>query len=220
MCILVFAEWNLAAFRSDIRSVTSTIYTNLLLIVVFIVLLHINFKDRYFHFAFKAAAVIVFCISTLIIIIGSKFYQISLRKENPYPDITSFKNSSMGNNSRYNPSNKATNNLSSNSNKMNLLSYHYQTGTPMKPNPTLFSATYNSSYNGNIFSNSSNSNNSMNNSRTGNESQSHSSGSHKHTRNYVNSNNNGYNNNFSNNNYNNNSFSNNNYSNSNYNRLY
>jgi len=217
MSILVFAEWNLAAFRSDIRSVTSTIYTNLLLIVVFIVLLHINFKDRYMHFAFRAAVVIVFCLSTLVIIIGSKFYQISLRKENPYPDITSFKNSSMGNNgsSRFYQSNQSKN-QSTNSNKMNLLSYHYQTGTPMKPNPTLFSATYNSSYNGNIFSNSSNSNNSMNNSKTGNESQTHSSGSHKHTRNYVNSNNNGYsfNNNNNSNNYN-NSFTNNNY-----NRLY
>jgi len=200
MCILVFAEWNLAAFRYDIRSITSTIYTNLLLIVMFIILLHINIEDRYIHFGIKAALVIAFCLSTLIIIIGSKVYQISYSKGNPYPDITSLKGSSLGNNGSshfYQSSNQS-------SNKMNLISYHYQTGSPIKPNPTLFSGTYNNSYNENIFSNSSNSskNNSVNEIQN----------PFDNSRLYVN-NNNGINNLYNNLNYN-NSFTANNYNNS------
>jgi len=194
MCILVFAEWNLVAFRSDIRSITSTIYTNLLLIVMFIVLIHINIEDRYIHFGIKAGLVIAFCLSTLIIIIGSKVYQISFNKGNPYPEITSLKGSSLGNNgsTHYYQSSDPS------SNKMNLISYHYQTGSPIKPNPTLFSGTYNNSYNDNIFTNSSNSskNNSVN------EIQSPIDNYNNNNRLYVN-NNNGINNLYSNLNYNN-----------------
>jgi len=208
MCILVFAEWNLVAFRSDIRSITSTIYTNLLLIVMFIVLIHINIEDRYIHFGIKAGLVIAFCLSTLIIIIGSKVYQISFNKGNPYPEITSLKGSSLGNNgsTHYYQSSDPS------SNKMNLISYHYQTGSPIKPNPTLFSGTYNNSYNDNIFTNSSNSskNNSVN------EIQSPIDNYNNNNRLYVN-NNNGINNLYSNLNYN-NSFTANNFN--TYNRLF
>ncbi|ORX42464.1 periplasmic binding protein-like II [Piromyces finnis] len=147
MCVLVFAEWNLAAFRSDIRSVAITLYTNLLIIGMFIIIGKINIDNLYLHFGIKAGLVLILCLSTLIIIIGSKTYQISFKKNEAYPDITSFKNSTTGmNSSRFYSELNSTTQMSSN--KINLFNYHYQTGNGvMKPNPTLFSATINSSYN-------------------------------------------------------------------------
>ncbi|OUM69288.1 hypothetical protein PIROE2DRAFT_2785 [Piromyces sp. E2] len=196
MCVLVFAEWNLAAFRSDIRTVTITLYTNLLLIGMFIIVGKIKIENRYLHFGLKAALVLIFCLSTLIIIIGSKVYQVSFSKNEAYPDISSFKNSSNGgmSSSRY----YSELNPSQISNKNMLLNYHFHTGDgTMRPNPTLFSSTFNSSYNGNLFSNSSHSS-------SRNDSQSQSINDYNSR-------------NFSNNNFSGNSYSNNNYSNNNYN---
>ncbi|ORX82035.1 periplasmic binding protein-like II [Anaeromyces robustus] len=208
MCILVFAEWNLAAFKPDIRSVTTTIYTNILLIAIFIIVERINIDNRYMYYALRSGIVLIFCLSTLAIIIGSKFYQLSLRKDNPYPDISSFNKSSSGgmDSSRYYQSNRSFNNSSSNqfsqNNKMNLLSYHYQTGTPdgviNKDKPNLFSASFNNSYNGNLFTNSSNSH----------SSESFTNSKYSNSKSYLNN----YNsNNYSSNNYNSNNYSNNNY---------
>jgi len=226
MCVLVFAEWNLAAFRSDIRTVTITLYTNLLLIGIFMIVGKVRIENRYLHFGVKAGLVLLFCLSTLIIIIGNKVYQVSLRKDEAYPDINSFKNSSNGGMSSSRYYSELTSSQVSNANKNMLLNYHYHTGEgPMKPNPTLFSATYNSSYNGNLFSNSSNSdsqNQSVNdygrsysNNNYSNNNYSNNNYSNNSNNNY--SNNNYSNNNYSNNNYSNNSYNNNNYSNNNYN---
>jgi hypothetical protein len=191
MCVLVFAEWNLAAFKQDIRSITSTLYINILLIGLFIIVEHINIQNRYLFFGLRSALVLCFCISTLTIIFGSKYYNISIRKENLFSDVSTFKSSSGSiNSSHYYNSNFVRSQISQNNtqysqinNKSGLLSYHYQTGNSAMPmttaKPTLFSSTINNSYNGNLFSNSSNYNN----------------------------------NNYSNNNYSNNNYSNNNYSN-------
>lgn len=207
MCVLVFAEWNLAAFRQDIRSITSTLYTNILLIGIFIIIERIDIQNRYLYYGLRSALVLCISISTLVIIMGSKFYNISLQRENPYPDMSSFKNSSSGslNSTQYYQSNFSRSQYSQNNmqfsqnNKSGLLSYHYQTGNsniPMAARPTVFSNTYNNSFN-----------NSMN-----SRNDTHSSDSFsKH------SNNKSYMNNYSNNNYSGNNYSNNNYSNNNYN---
>lgn len=155
MCLLSFAEWNLSSFKPDIRSITSTIYTNILLISMFIIIEKINIDNRYLYFGLRAALVIVFCLSTLTIIIGTKFYYISIQKENPYPDITTFNKTSNMSSSYY----------SSSVNKSNLLNYHFQTDSSFQkdsvkpcPNPTLFTSTINSTLNNsyNIFNTSSN----------------------------------------------------------------
>jgi hypothetical protein len=224
MCVLVFAEWNLAAFKQDIRSITSTLYINILLIGMFIIVERINIQNRYLFFGLRAALVYCFCLSTLVIIFGSKYYNISLQKENPYPDVSSFKsssgslNSSQYYNSNFNRSQQFSQNQYSHvNNKSGLLSYHYQTGNPsvsISGRPTLFSSTFNNSYNGNVFSNSSNSMNSKNDTQSSN---SFTNSKYSNSKNY--SNNNYSNNNYSNNGHSNN-YSNNNYSNNNYGNYY
>jgi len=153
MSFLVFVEWNLVAFKSDIRSITSTIYTNILIIGLFVVVGKINIKNRYLFFGLRDALVLIFCLSTLFIIIGSKFYHISLKKEKLYPDITSFShtyNSSSNNASRTYNNTFSKSQLSQT--KHTILNYHYQTGTTIeKPYPALFTSTINSNYNGNLF---------------------------------------------------------------------
>jgi len=224
MSLLVFTEWSLVAFKPDIRSITTTIYTNLLLIVLFIVIENINVNSRYLYYGFRAGLVLIFALSTLVIIIGSKFYQINLKKENPYPDITSFNKSTNSgiNSSNYYQSTYNGNASKINQNKSTLLSYHYHTGvttTPpsaaVKSYPALFTSTVNSNYNENIFNNSSN------------NTQSQSSESFKYSNNksflYSNNNysSNNYNssNNYSNNNYGNTSYSSNNYGNTSFNNM-
>jgi ABC-type glycerol-3-phosphate transport system substrate-binding protein len=159
MCVLVFAEWNLAAFKQDIRSITSTLYINILLIGLFIIVEHINIQNRYLFFGLRSALVLCFCISTLTIIFGSKYYNISIRKENLFSDVSTFKSSSGSiNSSHYYNSNFVRSQISQNNtqysqinNKSGLLSYHYQTGNSAMPmttaKPTLFSSTINNSYN-------------------------------------------------------------------------
>ncbi|ORY58323.1 periplasmic binding protein-like II [Neocallimastix californiae] len=130
---------------------------------------NININNRYLYFGFRAGLVLIFCFSTLIIIIGSKYYQISIKMENPYPDITSFnKSSSSGlNSSNYYHSNYNSSIINSkfNPGKNTILSYHYVTGTSLPPStatksyPALFTSTMNSNYNENLFTNNSSSNN-------------------------------------------------------------
>lgn len=244
MAILVFAEWNLVAFKSDIRAITSTLYTNILLIILFIIVERININNRYLYFGLRASLVLIFCISTLTIIVGLKFYQISVQKENPYPDITSFnKSTSSGiNSSNYYPS-KTNNTLKSQNNTKNtLLNYHFQTGTlqPVhsKPYPTLFTSTI-SNYNDNLFNNNSSTNNSYSQTQSSNNSKYNNSKSNLYSSNNQSMNNYSQNNysinnyssnnysstnysgnNYSNNNYSNNNYSNNNYSNNNFGRYY
>jgi ABC-type glycerol-3-phosphate transport system substrate-binding protein len=228
MSILVFTEWNLAAFKPDIRSITTTIYTNILLIGLFIVIENININNRYLYFGFRAGLVLIFCFSTLIIIIGSKYYQISIKMENPYPDITSLnKSSSSGlNSSNYYHSNYNSSTINSkfNPGKSTILSYHYVTGTSLPPStatksyPALFTSTMNSNYNENLFTNNSSSNNT----------QSQSSEDFKYnniSKNFLYSTNssNNFNNNYSSNDFksfNSMSYSNSNYSNNNYSKNY
>ncbi|KAG4091452.1 periplasmic binding protein-like II [Neocallimastix lanati (nom. inval.)] len=211
MSVLVFTEWSLVAFKSDIRSITTTIYTNLLLIVLFIVIENINVNSRYLYYGLRAGLVLIFSLSTLVIIIGSKFYQINFKKEDQYPDIRSFnKSSSSGiNSSNYYQSTNNGNASRINQNKSTLLSYHYHTGvTTSPPNaavksyPALFTSTINSNYNENIFNNSSNNTQSQS--------------SESMNKSYLYSNNNYSNNNYSSNNYSSNNYSSNNYSNNNY----
>jgi len=134
MGILVFIEWNLAAFKQDIRSVTSTIYTNILIIGLFIIIGKININNRYLYFGLRALLVLIFCLSTLVIIIGTKYYQISIKKENQYESITTLNDSSSG--GVYNSNYKTAFSNSSNSKqhqspqiKNAFLNYHYRTGS-------------------------------------------------------------------------------------------
>jgi len=243
MCVLVFAEWNLVAFKPDIRSITSTIYTNILIIGLFIIVEKINIDNRYLYIGLRSALVLVFCLSTLFIIIGSKFYQISVQKENPYPDITTFnKSTSSGiNSTNYYPTNNMNNTTMKTQNKSTLLNYHFQTGaispTTSKPYPTLFTSTINSNYNDKLFNNSSSNNTqsseSFSNSKYSNSKSNLYSNNNFSTNNYANNNNysnnnysmssysqnNNYSSNYSNNNYS-STQSNNNYSNNNFGRYY
>ncbi|KAG4094834.1 periplasmic binding protein-like II [Neocallimastix lanati (nom. inval.)] len=189
---------------------------------------NININNRYLYFGFRAGLVLIFCFSTLIIIIGSKYYQISIKMENPYPDITSFnKSSSSGlNSSNYYHSNYNSSIINSkfNPGKSTILSYHYVTGTSLPPStatksyPALFTSTMNSNYNENLFTNNSSSNNT----------QSQSSEDFKYnniSKNFLYSTNssNNFNNNYSSNDFksfNSMSYSNSNYSNNNYSKNY
>ncbi|KAL6631752.1 periplasmic binding protein-like II [Neocallimastix sp. 'constans'] len=189
---------------------------------------NININNRYLYFGFRAGLVLIFCFSTLIIIIGSKYYQISIKMENPYPDITSLnKSSSSGlNSSNYYHSNYNSSTINSkfNPGKSTILSYHYVTGTSLPPStatksyPALFTSTMNSNYNENLFTNNSSSNNT----------QSQSSEDFKYnniSKNFLYSTNssNNFNNNYSSNDFksfNSMSYSNSNYSNNNYSKNY
>jgi len=166
MSVLSFAEWNLMAFKYDIRTITTTIYNNLIIIISFIIVEKINIDDRYLYFILRAGLVLIYCISNILIIIGMKYYQITFKKVEDYPDIRSFnKSSSSGISKNYYQSMNQSMNMNKSQNKTNLLNMHYETGA-VPPNaaskayPTLFSSSVNSmnSSNGNhLFKNSNNS---------------------------------------------------------------
>jgi len=235
MSVLVFTEWNLASFKADIRSITSTIYTNILIIGLFAVLEKLNINNVYLYFGFRASLVLIFCLSTLIILFGSKYYYISIKKETEFPDISTI-NKNTNSYSKYQSSNTYTMNNSQvgGQTKLKILNYHYQTGSTMdskfvsKPYSALFSSNINNSTYNELFNNNSNENNQSQSTESFNQSK---PGSRKNSlnnmynfnnnsmNNYNNNNNNSNfnNNNFNNKNYNNNNYSNNNYSSSNYN---
>jgi len=171
MSVLSFAEWNLIAFKSDIRTITTTIYNNLVIIITFIIVEKINIDDRYLYYILRAGLVLIYCISNILIIIGMKYYQISFKKEEAYPDIRSFSKNSSTNASRntnYYQSMNQSMNMNKSQNKTNLFNMHYQTGAAppaaaSKAYPTLFSNSINSMQNStngnNLFKNSNSSSN-------------------------------------------------------------
>jgi len=127
MSVLSFAEWNLAAFKSDIRSFTNTVYSTFIIIIAFIIVEKINIENRYLYYILRTALVLVYCISNLVIIIGVKYYQINIKKDDEFPDIRSFSKNSSSEINKSNNYYKVDMNKSTNKNT--LLNFHYQTGT-------------------------------------------------------------------------------------------
>jgi len=161
MSILSFTEWNLVAFKSDIRSFSNTIYSTFIIIIAFIIVEKINIENRYLYYILRTALVMIYCISNLVIIIGMKYYQINIKKEDPFPDIRSFSKNSSSDLNKSNNYYKVDMNKSVNKNT--LLNFHYQTGTAIpqaavtKNYPVLFTKNINTNTvnRNNIFQNSS-----------------------------------------------------------------
>jgi len=199
MGILTFAEWNLAAFKSDIRSITTSLYNTLLMIFLLVFVEKININDRYVYFATRAIIVLFFCISTALIIFGTKYYYIYIKKEQL--NIYSFSNNKSSSGLKNSSIQNST--IPHKTQKSTLFNIHYQTGTTdvpqavaSKPYPSLFSSTINTNYNGNLF------NNSSSNTTSQSSDNLHSYSSNTIINNYKNNNDNNnynYNNNYSNN---------------------
>jgi len=156
MSVLAFAEWNLSAFKADIRSVTSSLYNTLLMIALLVVVEKININDRYVFFAARAGIVLVFCISTLIIIFGTKFYYVNIKKEEQF-NIQSFSTTNKSSSSGFKNSSIQNSTIPHKNQKSTLLNMHYQTSSTAVPPsaaskayPSLFNSI-NTSYSGNMY---------------------------------------------------------------------
>jgi len=92
MGYLSIMEWNVSSYKKDVRNIGYALYSSVINIVVYLVIIFIHITSRYAHSCLRTGTAITFIISNLLVILGPKFYEISISKKKPnhLPNINSF----------------------------------------------------------------------------------------------------------------------------------
>eukprot|EP00833_Pecoramyces_ruminatium_P017783 jgi/Orpsp1_1/1191815/evm.model.d7180000088686.1 len=159
----IFIYWNIKAIHYDIRFLSSAIYINILLLLIYIIIDFIEIKNYIYYFLIKESILIIFAISNYITLYGIKAILIHIVDQNTETSIVKNVNVFMKqSNSRYTSKNvsskkqnstsafsNATNNnddskndskSNSSSFSKNLLDLHYQTSLDVLNTESVYSS--------------------------------------------------------------------------------
>ncbi|ORX64393.1 periplasmic binding protein-like II [Anaeromyces robustus] len=126
--ILIFLEWSVIKIKRDVRLITATVYTDIILYLILIIFEVTKFNNYIVYFGVRISIILVYVFSNFFIFYFMRIIFIYINNENEMNIKSSSKLSSSNRNNQSNSSSNSHNNSQNNIFFSKVMAYHYSDG--------------------------------------------------------------------------------------------